>query len=53
MMRISQASGERVPSPASISDEAKEDLPAEDASDDVELEADEGEGAREEVDAHA
>lgn len=52
-VRISQASGERVPSPASISDEAKEDLPAEDASDDVELEADEGEGAREEVDAHA
>ncbi len=52
-VRISQASGERVPSPSLVSDESDEDLPAEDTSDDLVLEADEEEGGREEVDARS
>ncbi len=52
-VRISQASGERVPSPSLVSDESDEDLSAEDTPDDLVLQADEEEGGREEVDARS
>jgi small subunit ribosomal protein S6 len=52
-VRISQASGERVPSPSLVSDESDEDLSAEDTPDDLVLQADEEEGGREEIDAHS
>jgi small subunit ribosomal protein S6 len=50
-VRISQASGERVPSPSSASGASDEDLSAQDVPDDLEVEIGEEEGEREEVDA--
>jgi small subunit ribosomal protein S6 len=50
-VRVFQASGERVPSPALVSEASSENLSVPSAVDDLELEADEEEGDREEVDA--